>query len=73
MLSTVRSNQTTQFIGNSHRINVALTRARHGLIIVGHQKTLECDKRWGELIKMLKQDKLIYNSKMDFFKKFPVI
>ncbi|XP_061168137.1 helicase with zinc finger domain 2-like [Saccostrea echinata] len=38
------------FITDKHQINVALTRARKGIIIIGNKKLLQCDLVWGELI-----------------------
>ncbi|XP_062604703.1 helicase with zinc finger domain 2-like [Saccostrea cucullata] len=39
------------FITDQHQINVALTRARKGLIIIGNKKLLQCNLIWRELIK----------------------
>ncbi|XP_067677519.1 3'-5' exoribonuclease HELZ2-like [Haliotis asinina] len=38
------------FITDPNQINVALTRARKGLIIIGNSKLLRCDPIWGKLI-----------------------
>jgi len=37
-------------VGNPHQVNVALTRAKHGLIIVGNEALLEKDRMWGALL-----------------------
>jgi superfamily I DNA and/or RNA helicase len=37
---------------------VALTRAQHGLIIVGNIETLKVDKKWKELINILEEEKI---------------
>lgn len=52
IFSAVRSNKQRNigFLKNERRINVALTRAKHGLIIVGNAKTLSADDRWSTLI-----------------------
>ncbi|XP_061168135.1 helicase with zinc finger domain 2-like [Saccostrea echinata] len=39
------------FITDEHQINVALTRARKGIIIIGNKKLLQCDLVWRELIR----------------------
>ncbi|XP_061168178.1 helicase with zinc finger domain 2-like [Saccostrea echinata] len=43
--------QNLGFITDQHQINVALTRARKGLIIIGNQQLLKCDVVWKELLK----------------------
>ncbi|GMI87573.1 hypothetical protein HRI_002426600, partial [Hibiscus trionum] len=53
IISTVRSNRTgaTGFVSNSQRTNVALTRARHCLWILGDGKTLaERESVWQALV-----------------------
>ncbi len=45
LISTVRTTPG-KFISDYQRINVALTRAQHGLVIFGNQKNLEKDKMW---------------------------
>ncbi|KAK3609924.1 hypothetical protein CHS0354_036694 [Potamilus streckersoni] len=39
------------FITDRHQINVALTRARNGIIIIGNMDLLRCDKVWDDLIR----------------------
>ncbi|XP_062574963.1 helicase with zinc finger domain 2-like [Saccostrea cucullata] len=38
------------FISDEHQINVALTRARRGLIIIGNKHLLSCDPVWKNLV-----------------------
>ncbi|XP_053394348.1 helicase with zinc finger domain 2-like [Mercenaria mercenaria] len=38
------------FITDKNQVNVAITRARKGLIIIGNRKLLECDSVWKKLI-----------------------
>ena len=45
LISTVRTTPG-KFISDYQRINVALTRAQHGLVIFGNQQNLEKDKMW---------------------------
>ena len=48
-ISTVRTKSGT-FISEQNRINVAITRAKHGLVIVGNKSTLIKDKMWAKLL-----------------------
>ncbi|KAM9364493.1 3'-5' exoribonuclease HELZ2-like [Pholidichthys leucotaenia] len=38
------------FVGDSNQINVAITRAKEGLCIIGNQKLLRCNKTWKRLL-----------------------
>jgi hypothetical protein len=46
IMSTTRASYSVGFLESSERLNVALTRARRHLLIVGHRKTLETDAQW---------------------------
>jgi superfamily I DNA and/or RNA helicase len=52
IMSAVRSNdqQRIGFLDSYRRINVALTRAQHGLIIIGNRQTLKSDDVWRDII-----------------------
>ena len=39
------------FIKEYNRINVGITRAKHGLVIIGNAKNLAKDKRWAEMLR----------------------
>jgi superfamily I DNA and/or RNA helicase len=56
IFSAVRCNEKGKigFLENYRRINVALTRAQHGLIIVGNAATLSSDPKWTTLIEYFK-------------------
>lgn len=53
IMSAVRSNDEDRigFLDSYRRINVALTRAQHGLIIIGNRMTLKSDELWSAIIK----------------------
>ena len=38
------------FVKEYNRINVGITRAKHGLVIIGSAKTLKTDENWNRLL-----------------------
>jgi hypothetical protein len=61
LLSLVRSNRLGQmgFLAVENRICVSLTRAKHGMFIVGNKSMLEKHPLWTQIIESLRQDKAI--------------
>ncbi|XP_058836477.1 putative helicase mov-10-B.1 [Topomyia yanbarensis] len=60
ILSTVRSNcKTVGFLDNVKRLNVAITRARALMIIVGDPIMLERDKHWRQLVNYCRKNDAI--------------
>jgi len=51
VISAVRSKESLGFVSDARRLNVALTRARFGLWVVGSAKTLSREQHWGSLIR----------------------
>ncbi|EDK45041.1 conserved hypothetical protein [Lodderomyces elongisporus NRRL YB-4239] len=70
VMSCVRSNTqgVIGFLRDERRLNVALTRARYGMIMVGDVKTLKLgDKLWKEYMEYLEERKLIHGGdKFDY-------
>merc|ERR1712190_65182 len=58
IISLVRSNRNKSigFVGVENRINVALTRARCGMFIVGNADMLRGHKLWDNIVGILKTD-----------------
>ena len=73
IFSCVRSNDKGNlgFCSEYRRINVALTRAKFGQIIVGNVQTLRKDPKWKMLINFLEKEGNIvegFEGARDFFK-----
>jgi len=56
IISTVRTN-AVGFLNDERRLNVAITRARHGIIICGNSYLLMREKNWRNLIEFYKANK----------------
>lgn len=62
IFSLVRSNENGDlgFLNDFKRMNVAITRARYGMIIIGSSDVLARSKLWGHLIKHYSDNNLIF-------------
>ncbi|XP_065201509.1 regulator of nonsense transcripts 1-like [Planococcus citri] len=61
IMSCVRSNdhQGIGFLNDPRRLNVALTRAKYGLIVVGNPKVLSKQTLWNHLLNFYKEQKVL--------------
>ena len=44
VFSAVRCNHQLGFVADEKRLNVMLTRAKRGLVVIGHEETLKTDQ-----------------------------
>ena len=53
LISAVRSNRQGKvgFLGDWRRLNVAITRAKRGIVVVGDPRTLKNDPHWGAYLR----------------------
>ena len=61
VLSSVRSNEQGKvgFLSDFRRLNVALTRAKRGLIVVGDDRTLRNDPTWASWLDWVTESNLM--------------
>lgn len=61
VLSTVRANDSGKvgFLSNYRRLNVALTRAKRGLIVIGDDRTLRNDSTWSSWLDWVSESNLM--------------
>lgn len=69
IFSCVRSNSNNSlgFLTDHRRMNVALTRAKYGMVIIGNAQTLMSDPKWNMLLTFLRMDGLLFNTYNDAF------
>lgn len=70
IMSCVRSNdhQGIGFLNDPRRLNVALTRAKYGLIIVGNPKVLSKQPLWNNLLNFYKEQKVLVEGPLNHLK-----
>uniref|UniRef100_A0A6M2DNA6 DNA helicase n=1 Tax=Xenopsylla cheopis TaxID=163159 RepID=A0A6M2DNA6_XENCH len=70
IMSCVRSNehQGIGFLNDPRRLNVALTRAKYGIIIVGNPKVLSKQPLWNHLLTFYKEQKVLVEGSLNNLK-----
>lgn len=70
ILTCVRSNehQGIGFLNDPRRLNVALTRAKYGIIIVGNPKVLSKQQLWNNLLNFYKEKKVLVEGALNNLK-----
>lgn len=71
VLSTVRSNSAMQagFVADARRLNVAITRARRGLVVIGDPKTLGTSSVWHSFIRWFSVNNCFVDSLIELLPK----
>jgi len=70
IMSCVRSNehQGIGFLNDPRRLNVALTRAKFGIIVVGNPKVLSKQQLWNHLLNFYKEQKVLVEGPLNNLK-----
>ena len=75
ILSCVRSNekQGIGFLNDPRRLNVALTRARYGLVVLGNPKVLSKQALWNNFLVHFKEADLLVEGQLNALKRSTVV
>ncbi|KAL9702500.1 hypothetical protein quinque_006018 [Culex quinquefasciatus] len=66
LLSTVRSHTAdVGFLNNAKRLNVAMTRAKALLVVIGNSYTLQHDPNWFDFVRFCKENGAVVGKKFD--------
>ncbi|PAV62506.1 hypothetical protein WR25_00136 [Diploscapter pachys] len=70
IVTCVRSNESSGigFLNGPRRLNVALTRAKYGLVIIGNAKVLARQALWNELVHTFKEKGLVFEGPINNLK-----
>lgn len=74
IFTAVRSNenQGIGFLANAKRLNVALTRAKYGLVVVGNPRVLAKNALWYQLVMTFRESKCLVEGPLHHLKAFMV-
>ena len=74
ILSTVRSDKGGRLglLSDLHTMNVAITRARHGLVVLCEQTALEEDSNWSALLQHARSQELVTRLEPEVKKAMPI-
>jgi hypothetical protein len=62
IISCVRSKNKIGFVADERRLNVSITRARRGLVIIGNSETLaRCSAKWSDLVQYFQMKTTVQN------------
>lgn len=72
IISTVRSGLEVGFLSDERRLNVAVTRARIAVIVVGNSRAISNDKHWKNLVTYCKEELNSYYTSIEEMRQMPI-